>query len=395
MKNATTPPAAAELNTLFPSADAGQLNRYAVALADAMPHIVWTADPDGSLDYYNQRWVNYTGLSVEQTLGWGWGPVLHPDDLAICIAVWNHSISTGKSYAVEYRFRRSSDNTYRWHLGRADPMRDEAGKIVKWIGTCTDIQDQKDQVALVERQVKARTEALAIANAKLRDEVEERKRNAEQLLDDSLRLGEIITTQTLLARAELNLDTFFQLVVQRLDMLTPSAGSAIELAENDEMVYRAASGVAAAHVGLRLNLHTSLSGLCVKSASVLRCDDTESDSRVDAAACRRLNIRSMVVAPLFHSGVAIGALKAMAINPNAFSERDVQTLQLLAGLIGAAIANQSAFEAKQTLLNELSDAVDNVKQNEQRTRTIIESSHDAFVAMDAMGTSPIGISKPK
>lgn len=370
---------------LFSVDDAGVLNRYAIGLKEAMPQIVWTANPDGGLDYYNQHWVDYTGMSVAQTLGWGWGPVLHEDDLANCVAVWTKSVETGAPYWVEYRFRRASDGSYRWHLGRARPLRDESGRIVKWIGTCTDIQDQKDQVAQVELQVQARTDELARANTRLLGEIEERRRNAELLHRDSLRLNEIITTQTLLAGAELNLDAFFQLVVLRLDLLTPSAGSAIEIAEGDEMVYRAGSGVAAPHVGLRLNLHTSLSGLCVKSGSVLRCDDSESDSRVDAAACRRLNVRSMVVAPLFHAGVAIGALKAMAVNSNAFSERDVQTLQLLAGLIGAAIAHQSAFDAKQTLLNELSNAVQNVNRNERRTRTIIESSHDAFIAINAEG----------
>ncbi|HMF57300.1 MAG TPA: PAS domain S-box protein, partial [Pyrinomonadaceae bacterium] len=112
-------------------------------LADSMPQIVWTARPDGYLDYYNRRWVQYTGMTVEQTEGWGWQPVLHPDDVERCIRRWASSVQTGERYEVEYRFRRASDGSYRWHLGRALPMRDDAGQIVKWFGTSTDIDDQK------------------------------------------------------------------------------------------------------------------------------------------------------------------------------------------------------------------------------------------------------------
>lgn len=113
------------------------------SLADALPHIVWTATPDGDLDYYNQLWFDYTGMTFEQTKGWGWKPVLHPDDLQNCIDVWTNAIKNGEFFENEYRFKRVSDGTYRWHLGRGTPVRDANGIIVKWFGTCTDIQDQK------------------------------------------------------------------------------------------------------------------------------------------------------------------------------------------------------------------------------------------------------------
>ena len=361
------------------------LDRHANAFADAMPQIVWTANPDGWLDYYNQHWVDYTGMSVEQTQGWGWGPVLHPDDLQQCIDVWTHSVRTGAAYEVEYRFKRASDGQYRWHLGRALPVRDEQGLILKWFGTCTDIQDQKEAQALVERTVAERTTELAQANAQLRKQIEERRKIHERQLQDTQRLNQIIATQSVLATAELELETFFQLVVERLDLLTPSAGTVIEMLEGDEMVYHAASGVAARHLGLRLGLHSSLSGLCVKQREVLLCEDAEHDPRVDAAACRQLGIRSMIVAPLFHRREAVGVIKAMGAPASAFDERDVQTLQLMAGLIGAAIGNRQAFQDKQTLLEDLQAASDATKASEQRARTIVESSLDAFVAIDIQG----------
>jgi PAS domain S-box-containing protein len=112
-------------------------------LAEAIPQIVWTALPDGWLDYYNQRWFEYTGLTLEETQGWGWQPVLHPDDVENSLERWNYSVQTGETYEVEYRFKRASDGAYRWHLGRAMPVRDAEGQILKWFGTCTDIDDRQ------------------------------------------------------------------------------------------------------------------------------------------------------------------------------------------------------------------------------------------------------------
>ncbi len=112
-------------------------------LGDLLPQILWTSNPDGNLDYYNKRWFEYTGMTFEQTQGWGWKPVLHPDDLQNCMDVWTDSYTSGRPYEVEYRFKRAADGEYRWHLGRALPMKNQEGEIVKWFGSCTDIHDQK------------------------------------------------------------------------------------------------------------------------------------------------------------------------------------------------------------------------------------------------------------
>ena len=136
-------------------------------LIEAMPQIVWTARTDGFLDYYNQQWVDYTGMSVEQTTSQGWEPVVHPDDLQLCIDAWNHSVQSGENYEIEYRFKRASDGEYRWFLGRALPLRDESGNIVKWFGTGTDIDDQKRSREELGRLVGERTAALTQTNAAL------------------------------------------------------------------------------------------------------------------------------------------------------------------------------------------------------------------------------------
>lgn len=114
------------------------------AVADAMPLIVWTARSDGHLDYYNQRWYDYTGMTFEQTQGWDWKHAMHPDDVQPCIDRWTQAFTTGEPYEIEYRFLRASDGSYRWHLGRALPVRDPGtGQITGWIGTGTDIDDLK------------------------------------------------------------------------------------------------------------------------------------------------------------------------------------------------------------------------------------------------------------
>ena len=157
-------------------------------LADAMPQIVWTARADGSVEYWNQRWFDYTGTTLEQTEGWGWEPVIHPDDTRNCIAVWTQALETGEHYKVEYRFKRA-DGEYRWHLGRALPVRDAENRVVKWFGTCTDIHDQKlieEELRLIQEQleqrVQARTAELERANRDLTEEVAERRRAEEKLI---------------------------------------------------------------------------------------------------------------------------------------------------------------------------------------------------------------------
>ncbi len=157
-------------------------------LADAMPQMVWTTRPDGSVDYFNQRWYEYTGLTPEESLGWGWQAALHPDDVARCTERWLTAVRTGEPYEIEYRFRRASDGAYRWQLGRGLPLRDRDGQIVQWVGTCTDIEDFKRVTAEViaarnelERRVEERTAELAAANAALLREAEEHRRTAEAL----------------------------------------------------------------------------------------------------------------------------------------------------------------------------------------------------------------------
>ena len=161
-------------------------------LADSMPQIVWTAQSDGFIEYYNQRWFDYTELTFEQTKGLGWKTVLHPDDLQSCFDNWDETVKTGEKFEIEYRIRRASDGEYRWHLGQALPVRDAENQIVKWFGSCTDIHEQKkteEELRQVQKElelrVRVRTLDLEKVNADLKDEIADRRRAETALMLES------------------------------------------------------------------------------------------------------------------------------------------------------------------------------------------------------------------
>jgi PAS domain S-box-containing protein len=127
-------------------------------LTDAMPQMVWSTRPDGFHDYYNARWYEFTGMPVGSTDGAGWNDMFHPDDQTRAWESWRRSLATGEPYEIEYRLRHHS-GAYRWTLGRALPVRDAQGAIVRWIGTCTDIDDAKraaEQNELLSRELSHR-----------------------------------------------------------------------------------------------------------------------------------------------------------------------------------------------------------------------------------------------
>jgi PAS domain S-box-containing protein len=112
------------------------------ALAESMPQIVWMTRPDGWNIYFNQRWGDYTGLTLDESLGHGWNKPFHPEDQQLAWEAWQAATATGSTYMLESRLRRA-DGTYRWWLLRGVPQRDEDGTLLKWVGTCTDIHDLK------------------------------------------------------------------------------------------------------------------------------------------------------------------------------------------------------------------------------------------------------------
>lgn len=154
-------------------ATARERELYFQTMAEAVPEIIWTADPNGMDDYFNQKCFDYTGLTFEQLRGASWQAIIHPDDLGGCVSKWKSALSTGNPYDVEYRLR-GKDGSFRWFLGRANPIRDAKGDIVKWFGTCTDIENQKQNQQILEEQILERTMQLADMNARLQEEMLEK-----------------------------------------------------------------------------------------------------------------------------------------------------------------------------------------------------------------------------
>ncbi|CAN5614932.1 hypothetical protein BH09VER1_BH09VER1_22070 [soil metagenome] len=132
-------------------------------LADAMPQIVWAAGPDGTVDYYNQQWYAYTGKPPGSISTDCWASIVDPDDAQQADEAWTEALEHGEPYENEYRLKRGSDGMYRWHLGRALPFKDCSGRIVRWLGTDTDIHDkkmlEKENQDLFESERLARLEA--------------------------------------------------------------------------------------------------------------------------------------------------------------------------------------------------------------------------------------------
>jgi PAS domain S-box-containing protein len=112
-------------------------------LVEAIPHFVWIMRPDGSAEYANQPWCDYTNLTAEQLQGNGWVQILHPDDRRHVLDVWQTAFRTGTLYEVVHRIQNGRTGEYRWFLARARPFRDRQGNIQYWLGTCTDIDEQK------------------------------------------------------------------------------------------------------------------------------------------------------------------------------------------------------------------------------------------------------------
>src|SRR5438477_3277000 len=115
---------------------------------DTIPVLAWCTGPDGSTEFLNQRWLDYTGLTIEEARGWGWKVAIHSNDLPQLLNVWQGLLVSGKPGELEARLRRA-DGVYRWFLFRVEPLRDPQGTIVKWYGTNTDRDDRKRAEALL------------------------------------------------------------------------------------------------------------------------------------------------------------------------------------------------------------------------------------------------------
>jgi PAS domain S-box-containing protein len=255
------------------------------SLADAMPQIVWTARADGHTDYYNRRWFEYTGFTEEESLAAdGWKNVLHPDDVAPSRERWHTCLRTGTDFKIEYRFRRASDGAYRWHLGRALPMRDQDGQIVRWFGTSTDIDDQKR------------------AEESLRVIVE-----ASEILSESLDYESTLASVARLAVPQLAdwcaVDMLEQGQTSRRLAVAHTDQAKIELAMELERLYP--TDMSAPH-GLPVVLRTGKPE-CVSEISDSMLTEAARDDE-HLGFIRELGLKSYMIVPLIARGRTLGAI---------------------------------------------------------------------------------------
>lgn len=172
-------------------------------MADTMPQLVWITRPDGYHEYYNKHWYEYTGTNEGDTDGVGWNNLFHKSDQARARKVWRNALESGEPYEIKYRLYHAPSKTYRWVIGRALPFKDENGEILKWYGTCTDIDDSMREIEMriqlekqlkeerdsLESRVAERTSQLQLTNEGLRSEIKKRMEAEEKLRKNTAELA--------------------------------------------------------------------------------------------------------------------------------------------------------------------------------------------------------------
>lgn len=198
---------------------------YFQKMAEALPEIIWTADPEGADDYFNQKCFDYTGLTLERLRGTGWMEIVHPDDVVMCAAKWGRALRTGEPYDVQYRLR-AKDGSYRWFLCRANPIRNAEGEIIKWFGACTDIENQKQNQQILEKQIQERTAQLADANTRLQEEMLEKDFARNELDQQNGRMMAELTERTQRATMLAKMGELLQSCISRDEVFAAALGYA-------------------------------------------------------------------------------------------------------------------------------------------------------------------------
>jgi PAS domain S-box-containing protein len=194
-------------------------------IANSIDQMIWATQPNGFHDYYNQRWYEYTGVPEGTTDGEGWSGMFHPEDRDKAWEVWRRCLETGEPYHIEYRLRHRSGE-YRWVLGRAQPLRDSTGRIVRWYGSCTDIHDLKQAQNETRRLATMLTERVAEL-----DEANEEIQRFAYIVSHDLRapLVNVMGFTSELEAAQAEVERFYRHVLGKdSQLVTPEARMAVE-----------------------------------------------------------------------------------------------------------------------------------------------------------------------
>jgi PAS domain S-box-containing protein len=322
-------------------------------LADSMPQIVWAARPDGRVDYFNRRWYEYTGAPAGLSGDESWQDLLHPDDRERTRAQWYAAVASGDVFEIEYRFRKASTGTYCWHLGRALPIRDADGRIARWYGTCTDIEELKR----AQRDLSGREEILQRQNLML-----------QTLLD----VSEVMS-------AELDVEKLVQFVTDAATRLVGAQFGAffynVVDASGEAYMLFTISGVPREEFAkFPMPRNTAIFAPTFSGSGIVRSDDIRKDPRYGQNApyhgmpAGHLPVVSYLAVPVISKrGHVIGGLFFGHGEPGKFTE-DAE--RLVAGV--AAQAAISIDNAR--LIVDATRSAERVRREEERYRTLVTAT---------------------
>lgn len=304
--------------------EAEEAEREAAALfrllAESVPDKIFLTKANGEIDYLNQRWIEFTGLSFEEVRDPDWTRLMHPDDVAPTMSRWRHALATGEPAQFEHRFRRA-DGVYRWHLGRAEAVRDAEGKVSMWIGSNTDIDDQK--AAEAEQRLLADVSTRLLAAPAHGNSVRDIARAAVPALADLCLLDEIETN---------------------------GEARQVEVVFADEDKQHALAALAKAFV-VHPGGPTAQARALASGTPLLLADIGDAElagiAHDDEAArfLRAVGVKSMMVVPLAARGRKLGVLTfVMAESDRRYTAIELRRAQDIAHLAALAIDNARLFE---------------------------------------------------
>jgi PAS domain S-box-containing protein len=302
-------------------------------------------DMDRKLRFVNPAFERLTGYPEEELRDQEFLQYIHPDDRPAIVAEWDRLARGSALRDQEYRVVTRTAQI-RWCSSTWEPMRDETGRQIGYLGTEFDITERK----VAEEEMRLDTE----------------------LFQAVLEVEQAVTA------AGLDSETVMRVIAERSKTLTGASGAVIEAVEGDDIV-------PLLHIGTdapRLKLNGSLSGLGIRTGELQRSDDTSSDPRIEHDAYRELGIRSLVVVPLRDEQRILGVLKVVSPEPNAFTDRDAKALRLLGGLMGAALGHAEAFEGRQARLEERTRAL---QESEQRFKQLVDVAQEGIWMADDRG----------
>jgi len=363
---------------------------YFRLLAESIPEIVWTATPGQGIDYCNQRWYEITGLTPQQSAGFGWTAALHPDDRPVAAANWEKGRQAGDYVDAQYRLRTASGG-FRWYLVRANPIRDAEGRIIKWFGACTDIDDQVHTQQLLEEQVKQHIRALEEANLQLRSEMEERQLAQQELDVQSERMLRELTQRTQRATAMAKMAELLQSCATRQDVFAVVAGTAPKVFPD---LRGAVLLLNSSHQMLEVAAQWTDCKLSAMSFGpqdcwALRTNHAHSAPPYDSTAlCGHVETGGFayVCLPLFSQGKVIGVLHYQTTQPREMQESEVSIATTFAEQIGLSIANIDLRDAlrNQSIRDPLTGLYNRrylEETLERETRRAVRAEHGLGVLM--------------